>query len=115
MTLNQRNIMFRLVLLLVMSLQIITTTGTSLAESSIKVDLDLALTSDQELSNDKQIVIKVSDQAKAQRDLTLAVPDGAIFDVTATEKLNQNPTYLVEFDPKDKAKQIMLKENAKRN
>ena len=84
MTLNQRNIVFRLVLLLVMSLQIIATTGTSLAESSIKVDSDLALTSDQELSNEKQIVVKVSDRAKAQRDLTLTVPDGATFDVTTT-------------------------------
>lgn len=93
-----------------MSLQIIATTGTSLAESSIKVDSDLALTSDQELSNEKQIVVKVSDRAKAQRDLTLTVPDGATFDVTTTEKLNQNPTYSVEFDPKDKAKQITLKE-----
>lgn len=45
--------MFRLLLLAVMGIQLIVTTGTSLAESSIKVDSDLALTSDQELSNEK--------------------------------------------------------------
>ncbi|QPG03214.1 hypothetical protein INH01_09695 [Latilactobacillus sakei] len=61
MTLNKRNKMFRLLLLAVMGIQLIVTTGTSLAESSIKVDSDLALTSDQELSNEKQIVIRVSD------------------------------------------------------
>ena len=94
-----------------MAIQLIVTTGTSLAESSIKIDSDLALTPDQELSNEKQIVIKVSDKSKAQRDLSLTVPAGATFDSTATEKLNQDPTYSVEFDSKDKSKQLTLKES----
>ncbi|WP_436667224.1 MucBP domain-containing protein [Latilactobacillus sakei] len=109
MTLNRRNIIFSLLLLVVMGIQLVVTTGTSLAESSIKIDSDLALTPDQELSNEKQIVIKVSDKAKAQRDLSLTVPAGATFDSTATEKLNQDPTYSVEFDPKDKTRQVILK------
>lgn len=92
-----------------MGIQLVVTTGTSLAESSIKIDSDLALTPDQELSNEKQIVIKVSDKSKAQRDLSLIVPAGATFDSTATEKLNQDPTYSVEFDSKDKSKQLTLK------
>ncbi|WP_448949587.1 WxL domain-containing protein [Latilactobacillus sakei] len=108
MTLNKRNIIFSL-LLVVMGLQLVVTTGVSLAESSIQIDSDLALTPDQELSNEKQIVIKVSDKAKTQRDLSLTVPAGATFDSTATEKLNRDPTYSLEFDSKDKAQQITLK------
>ena len=53
MTLNKRNIIFSLLLLLVMSIQMIVTTGVSLAESNIQIDSDLALTPDQELSNEK--------------------------------------------------------------
>ena len=102
MTLNKRNIIFSLLLLLVMSIQMIVTTGVSLAESNIQIDSDLALTPDQELSNEKQIVIKVSDQAKAQRDLKLNVPAGTTFDEKATDKLNPEPTYSVAFNPKDK-------------
>lgn len=92
-----------------MGIQLVVTTGMSLAESSIQIDSDLALTPDQELSNEKQIVVKVSDKAKAQRDLSLIVPAGATFDSTATEKLNQDPTYSVQFDPKDKTKQLTLR------
>lgn len=108
-TLNQRNLIFSLLLLTVMSIQMMVTTGTSLAESSVKIDSDLALTPDQELSNEKQIVIVVSDKSKVQRDLKLTVPAGTTFDLTATEKLNQAPTYLAEFDSKDKSNQITLK------
>lgn len=68
--------MFSLVLLAVMGIQLVVTTGTILAENSIKVDSNLALTSDQELSNEKQIVIRASDQSKAQRDLALTIPEG---------------------------------------
>lgn len=109
MTLNKRNIIFSLLLLLVMSIQMIVTTGVSLAESNIQIDSDLALTPDQELSNEKQIVIKVSDQAKAQRDLKLNVPAGTTFDEKATDKLNPEPTYSVAFNPKDKTNQLILK------
>lgn len=87
----------------------VVTTGISLAESSVKIDADLMLTPDRELSNEKQIVIKVADQAKTQRDLSLIIPNGTTFDATATEKLNQEPTYTVDFDSKDKPNQITLK------
>ncbi|MFV0981425.1 hypothetical protein KNO49_09155, partial [Latilactobacillus sakei] len=112
MTLNKRNIMFRLLLLAVMGIQLIVTTGTSLAESSIKVDSDLALTSDQELSNEKQIVIRVSDQSKAQRDLGLTIPEGAAFDRTTSNQLNKKSAYTAILDQKNNSNQVILKQTA---
>ncbi|MFL2080662.1 hypothetical protein ACEN4A_03070 [Latilactobacillus sakei] len=112
MTLNKRNIMFRLLLLAVMGIQLIVTTGTSLAESSIKVDSDLALTSDQELSNKKQIVIRVSDQLKAQRDLGLTIPEGATFDRTTSNQLNKKSAYTAILDQKNNSNQVILKQTA---
>ena len=104
--------MFRLLLLAVMGIQLIVTTGTSLAESSIKVDSDLALTSDQELSNEKQIVIRVSDQSKAQRDLGLTISEGAAFDRTTSNQLNKKSAYTAILDQKNNSNQVILKQTA---
>ncbi|MCM1571676.1 WxL domain-containing protein [Latilactobacillus sakei subsp. carnosus] len=112
MTLNRRNIMFSLVLLAVMGIQLVVTTGTILAENSIKVDSNLALTSDQELSNEKQIVIRASDQSKAQRDLALTIPEGATFDRTTSNQLNKKSAYTATLDQKNNSNQVILKQTA---
>lgn len=104
--------MFSLVLLAVMGIQLVVTTGTILAENSIKVDSNLALTSDQELSNEKQIVIRASDQSKAQRDLALTIPEGATFDRTTSNQLNKKSAYTATLDQKNNSNQVILKQTA---